>query len=123
MEPVIDDYITRGYAVMRGAEYALVKKTSLFRTVDEVFLQLEERTDILQKHDENLRRCRLCGAPKRCKKCGAPKRCKKCGAPQPYDGRYCETCGVFLLDFRECVDSDAVLSIGIICVLFMLSFL
>jgi hypothetical protein len=114
MEPVIDDYITRGYAVMRGAEYALVKKTSLFRTVDEVFLQLEERTDILQKHDENLRRCRLCGAPKRC---------KKCGAPQPYDGRYCETCGVFLLDFRECVDSDAVLSIGMICVLFMLSFL
>ena len=114
MEPVIDDYITRGYAVMRGAEYALVKKTSLFRTVDEVFLQLEERTDILQKHDENLRRCRLCGAPKRC---------KKCGAPQPLDARYCEMCGVFLLDFRECVDVDAVLSIGIICVLFMLSFL
>jgi len=114
MEQLIDDYITRGYSVMRGAASSLVKKTSLFRTVDEVFLQLEERTDILQKHDENLRRCRLCGAPKRC---------KKCGAPQPYDGRYCETCGVFLLDFRECVDSDAVLSIGIICVLFMLSFL
>jgi hypothetical protein len=58
MEPVIDDYITLGYAVMRGAEYALVKKTSLFRTVDEVLLQLGERTDIPQKHDETLRRCR-----------------------------------------------------------------
>ena len=114
MEPVIDDYITRGYAVMRGAEYALVKKTSLFRTVDEVLLQLDERTDIPQKHDETLRRCRLCGSPKVC---------KRCGTPQPYDGRYCETCGVFLLDFRECVDVDAVLSIGVICMFFMLSFL
>jgi|APFre7841882630_1041343.scaffolds.fasta_scaffold85202_1 hypothetical protein len=112
MEPIIDDYTTRGYGVIRGAEYALVKKTSLFRTVDEVLLQLGERTDILQKHDENLRRCRLCGAPKRC---------KKCGAPQPLEARYCEMCGVFLLDFRECVDFDAVLSIGVICVFFILS--
>lgn len=114
MEQVIDDYITLGYAVMRGAASALVKKTSLFRTVDEVLLQLGERTDIPQKHDENLRRCRLCGAPKRC---------KKCGTPQPYKGRYCETCGVFLLDFRECVDFDAVLSIGVICVFLILSVL
>jgi hypothetical protein len=113
MEPVIDDYITRGYAVMRGPEYALVKKTSLFRTVDEVLLQVGERTDILQKH-ENLRRCRLCGAPKRC---------KKCGEPQPYNGRYCEMCGVFLLDFRECVDFDAVLSMGAICIFLILSVL
>lgn len=112
MEPVIDDYITLGYAVMRGAEYALVKKTSLFRTLDEVLLQLGERTDIPQKHDEILRRCRLCGAPKRC---------KKCGTSQPYNGRYCETCGVFLLDFRECLDFDAVLSIGLICVFLILS--
>jgi hypothetical protein len=112
MEPVIDDYITRGYEVMRGADYALVKKTSLFRTVDEVLLQLGERTDIPQKHDENLRRCRLCGAPKRC---------KKCGAPQPHKARYCEMCGVFLLDFRECVDFDAALSIGVICVFLILS--
>jgi hypothetical protein len=103
MEPVIDDYITLGYAVMRGAEYALVKKTSLFRTVDELLLQLGERTDIPQKHDETLRRCRLCGAP------------------QPYKGRYCETYGVFLLDFRECLDFDAVLSIGLICVFLIVS--
>ena len=114
MEQLIDDYITRGYSVMRGAASSLVKKTSLFRTVDEVLLQLGERTDIAQKHDDTLRRCRLCGSPKVC---------KRCGTPQPYDGRYCETCGVFLLDFRECVDVDAVLSIGVICMLFMLSFL
>jgi|GEM_PF-2243351 len=112
MELVIDDYITRGYAVIRGADYALIKKTSLFRTVDEVLLQLGERTDTLQKYDEDLRRCRVCGAPKRC---------KKCGAPQPYKARYCEMCGVFLLDFRECVDLDAVLSIGVICLFLILS--
>jgi hypothetical protein len=53
MELVIDDYVTRGYAVMRGAASALVKKTSLLRTVDEVLLQLDERRDIPPKHDEN----------------------------------------------------------------------
>jgi len=55
-----------------------------------------------------------------CRSCGAPKRCKRCGTPQPYDGRYCETCGVFLLDFVECLDVDAVLSIGVICMLLLL---
>lgn len=112
MEQLVDDYITRGYAVMRGEASSLVKKTSVFRTVDEVLLQLDERTDISQKHDENLRRCRLCGAPKQC---------KRCGTPQPYEGRYCEACGVYLLDFRECVDVDVVLSIGVICVFLILS--
>jgi hypothetical protein len=113
MEHIIDDYITRGYAVMRGESSAIAKKTSFFRTVDEVLLQLGERRDIPLKDDENLRRCRLCGAPKRC---------KKCGTPQPYKGRYCETCGVFLLDFRECLDFDAILSIGVICVFLILGF-
>ena len=61
--------------------------------------------------EDILRRCRLCGAPKRC---------KRCGTPQPYDGRYCETCGVFLLDFIECLDVDASLAIGVICMLLLL---
>lgn len=79
--------------------------------------------------------CRYCGSHlrsetdkdififRRCRLCGAPKRCKLCGTPQPCEGRYCKTCGVFLLDFRECVDLDAVLSIGVICVFFVLSVL
>lgn len=82
MELVIDDYITRGYAVMRGAASALVKKTSLFRTVDEVLLQLDERTDIPPKHDENE------AHPRAYTRCGSCRRqvstaatfCRYCGA-------------------------------------------
>ena len=120
MEQEIDDYITIGYTAERRRDAALVKKINLFRTVDEVLLRLNNSIDTVQTQNEDtlslhehlLRRCRSCGAPKRC---------KHCGTPQPYDGRYCETCGKFLLDFIECVDVDAAISFGIICIFMILS--
>lgn len=82
MEQVLDDYITRGYTVMRGGESALAKKSVLFRTADEVLLQLDERTAIPPKHDENeahphaYTRCGSCrnrvsAAATFCRYCGA----------------------------------------------------
>ncbi len=82
MELVIDDYITRGYAVMRGRETTLVKKSSLFRTVHEVLLQLEEGTRVSGMQHKNAahpleyRRCESCRSQVSteatfCRYCGA----------------------------------------------------
>lgn len=88
MEQVIDDYITRGYAVMRGWETALVKKSSLFRTVDEVLLKLEEQTELPEIRDKDgahpleYRCCESCRsqistAATFCRYCGAHLRSEK----------------------------------------------
>jgi PrsW family intramembrane metalloprotease len=41
MEQVIDEYITLGYRVERGVETALLKKSGLLRTIDQVLLKIE----------------------------------------------------------------------------------
>ncbi len=45
MEQVIDEYITLGYAVERGQETALLKKSGLLRTVDQVLLKIDYTQD------------------------------------------------------------------------------